>query len=358
MSSSAPDHDAPFGWAIVGLGRHSRRFVGPAIAASKLGALAAVYSRDPDEAARTASAWGEPAIYSRLDDLLDDPAVDGVFLVSPNHLHREQVLRVAAAGRHVLCEKPLATNAADAREMVAACRQAGARLGVGFHLRHNLAHELARDAVTGGQLGEIRFASVRYAHASAGRSGNGEGARGGGRGAEGPVPAWRLDPDQAGGGAFMGTGVHAVDLLRFVTACEITGVAAIRDGQDGPHSEQSMLASAYLSNRAVASIHGGNLSYPANELVVSGTAGTLRCTGSIGNHGGGVLEIITAAGEQSHPVEHHNVYVRQCDDFVTRLRAGIDPDASGVDGLRCAEVTDAMYASARTSTLTSVMASG
>jgi predicted dehydrogenase len=333
---------APFGWAILGLGRHSRRYVAPAIAGSSLGVLAAVCSRDPEEAAHTARAWGEPAIYSSLDDLLHDPLVAGVFIVSPNHLHREQVLRVAAAGKHVLCEKPLANNAADAAEMVAACRRAGVRLGVGFHLRHNLAHELARAAVADGQLGEVRFASARYAHASAGQAGQ--------------PPAWRRSREQAGGGAFMGTGVHAVDLLRFVTSSEIIQLAAVRDIHNGPHGEQNMLVSARLSNGAVASVHGGNLPYPENELVVSGTAGTLRCRGSIGNQGGGRLEIITAAGEEARQVERHDVYLRQCDDFVARLREGRDPDASGVDGLRCAEVTDAVYASARTGTLTSVSA--
>jgi 1,5-anhydro-D-fructose reductase (1,5-anhydro-D-mannitol-forming) len=338
--TSAPARDEPFRWALVGLGRHARRYLGPAIAASRLGVLAAVCSRDPEQAARTARAWGEPAVYRRLDDLLEDGAVAGVILVSPNHLHKEQVLRAAAAGKHVLCEKPLATSAADCREMIAACRRAGVRLGTGFHLRHNIVHEKAREAVADGQLGEITYASARYGHATAG--------------SPGPAPAWRLDPGQIGGGAFMGTGVHAVDLLRFVTGGEIAQVTAVRDGPGEGPGEQNMLVAARLGNGAVASIHGGNLPYPANELVVCGTAGTLRCTGSIGNAGGGLLEIVTVAGAQPHRVAGHDVYARQCDDFVTRVRAGTDPDASGTDGLRCAEVTDAAYASAQTGMLTSV----
>jgi 1,5-anhydro-D-fructose reductase (1,5-anhydro-D-mannitol-forming) len=343
MSTSASSDERPLRWAIVGLGRHTRQFVGPAIAESKLGVLAAVCSSNP-EAAQAARAWGEPTIYRCLDDLLGDPGVDAVFLVSPNHLHKDQVSRAAAAGKHVLCEKPLANSPADGQEMVAACRQAGVRLGVGFHLRHNIVHERAREIVAGGQLGEIKFVSARYAHASAGASG--------------PPPAWRRDPEQAGGGAFIGTGVHAIDLLRFATGSEVTQVAAAGDDNGIPGGEQNMLISARLSNGAIASIHGGNLSYPVNELVVSGTMGTLRCTGSIGNHGGGLLEIITAAGQEADRVERHNPYRRQCDDFATRVRAGTEPNASGVDGLRCAEVTAAIYASARSGALTSVAPAG
>jgi predicted dehydrogenase len=344
MSTAADRNNRPFSWAIVSMGRHARRFVGPAIAASESGVLAAVCSGNPEAARTAARAWGEPAIYGSFDDLLADRSVDGVFLVSPNHLHREQVIRAAQAGKHVLCEKPLANSSADGQEMVLACSKAGVQLGVGFHLRHNVVHERAREAVAEGRLGEITFVSTRYAHASAGASG--------------PPPAWRRDPGQAGGGAFIGTGVHAIDLLRFVTGCEVTHVAAVGDDNGVPYGEQNLLVSAKLSNGAIASIHGGNLPYPANELVVSGTTGTLRCTGSIGNYGGGLLEISTAAGEQADRMQRHDPYLRQCDDFVIRARAGTEPNASGVDGLRCAEVTEAIYASARSGALTRVAAAG
>jgi 1,5-anhydro-D-fructose reductase (1,5-anhydro-D-mannitol-forming) len=335
---------SPFRWGIVGIGRHTRRFIGPAIAESALGVLAAVCSSHPEEAALVTRAWGQPTVYGSLDSLLADPGIDAVFLVSPNHLHKDQVTRAAAAGKHVLCEKPLATTPADAQDMVDACAKAGVRLGTGFHLRHNVVHQRARDIVARGELGEIRFVSARYAHASAGTGG--------------PPPAWRRDPGQAGGGAFIGTGVHAIDLLRFITGCEITGLTAVGDDHGVRYAEQNMLVTARLSNGAIASIHGGNLPYPANELVISGTVGTLRCTGSIGNYGGGRLEFMSAAGEQADQLDRDDPYRRQCDDFVTRVRAGAEPDASGVDGLRCAEVTDAIYASARSGALTAVAAAG
>jgi 1,5-anhydro-D-fructose reductase (1,5-anhydro-D-mannitol-forming) len=346
MSTSAGSDDKPFRWAIVGIGRHTRRFVGPAIAESRLGVLAAVCSSRPGEAAEASRDWGQPAVYTSYDDLLACPGVDALFLVSPNNLHSGQVMAAAAAGKHVLCEKPLANTPADCQEMVEACAKAGVALGVGFHLRHNIVHERAREIVASGQLGEINFVSARYAHAT------------GGKATAGPPPAWRRDPEQAGGGSFIGTGVHAIDLLRYATGAEVVAVAVAADDNGVAYGEQNLLVSAKLSNGAIASIHGGNLSYPANELVISGTTGTVRCTGSIGNYGGGLLELSTADGEQPVQVERHNVYVRECDDFAARVRAGTEPNASGVDGLRCAEVTGAIYASARTGALTGVPAAG
>ncbi|HTZ25650.1 MAG TPA: Gfo/Idh/MocA family oxidoreductase [Streptosporangiaceae bacterium] len=346
MSTSASSDDRPLRWAIVGIGRHTRRFIGPAIAASRLGVLAAVCSSRPDEAADVSRDWGQPAVYASYDELLGCPGVDALFLVSPNNLHKDQVTAAAAAGKHVLCEKPLASTPADCQEMVQACAKAGVALGVGFHLRHNIVHERAREIVASGQLGEVTFVSARYAHAT------------GGSAPAGPPPAWRRDPGQAGGGSFIGTGVHAIDLLRSVTGAEVTAVTVAADDNGIAYGEQNLLASAKLSNGAIASIHGGNLPYPANELVICGTAGTVRCTGSVGNYGGGLLELITADGEEAQEVERHNVYARECDDFVARVRAGEDPNASGVDGLRCAEVTVAIYASARTGALTSIPALG
>jgi 1,5-anhydro-D-fructose reductase (1,5-anhydro-D-mannitol-forming) len=347
MSTSAGSDDKPFRWAIVGIGRHTRRFIGPAIAESELGVVAAVCSSRPDEAAEVSRDWGEPDVYTSYDDVLACPGVDALFLVSPNNLHAEQVKAAAAAGKHVLCEKPLANTPADCEEMVEACARAGVALGVGFHLRHNIVHERAREIVASGQLGEIKFVSARYAHATGGTAPAGTAPAS-------PPPAWRRDPARAGGGSFIGTGVHAIDLLRYATGAEVVAVTVAADDNGVAYGEQSLLASAKLSNGAIASIHGGNLPYPANELVISGTTGTVRCTGSVGNYGGGLLELITRDGEQAAQIEHHNVYVRECDDFAARARAGTEPNASGVDGLRCAEVTEAIYVSARTGALTSI----
>ena len=333
MSSSGQG----FGWGVVGLGRHTRRYVGSAIAASASGYLAAVCTSDPAAASDIVAPWGRPSLYGQLADLLADPAVDGVFLVSPNHVHREQVLAAAAAGKHVLCEKPLATTAADGQAMVLACRDAGVALGVGYHLRHNAVHVEARRLVAAGALGDLRYSEVRYAHATAGAAGS-------------PPSPWRRDPAKTGGGAFMGTGVHAVDLLRFLTGREVTSVAARRDANADGGVEQLLAAVLDLDDGSIATVLGGNLPRPLNEVVISGTKGTLRCTGSVGNHGGGVLELRVGDADETITIAAHDVYLRECDAFVESVLAGRDPDASGTDGLWTARIVDALYRSAASGT--------
>src|SRR5579883_3106463 len=128
------------GWAILGTGRFAASRAAPALNKVLENRAVAVISRDLGRAQEFAADHGIPAAYDDLNAALSDRRIDAVWVTSPHALHREHVLACARAGRHVLCEKPLATTVADARRMVIACEQAGVRLGIGFHLRHHPLH--------------------------------------------------------------------------------------------------------------------------------------------------------------------------------------------------------------------------
>ena len=101
--------------------------------------------------------------YDSVDALLADPAVDAVYISTTNELHRAQTLAAAAAGKHVLCEKPLALTLADAREMVAACSAAGVVMGTNHHLRNAATHRTMRERSRPGAIGKPLFARVFHA---------------------------------------------------------------------------------------------------------------------------------------------------------------------------------------------------
>src|SRR6185503_8185544 len=136
-----------FGWGIVSTGKHPDIKIAPAMAAAVGGHLVAVYSRDQDRAEAFAQKHDARAAYSQLGDLLKDSRVDGVFVASPNALHAEHVVQAAEAGKHVLCEKPMATTIADAVRMGKRCRPAGATLGGAFNLRKHPPNSRARGLV-------------------------------------------------------------------------------------------------------------------------------------------------------------------------------------------------------------------
>jgi 1,5-anhydro-D-fructose reductase (1,5-anhydro-D-mannitol-forming) len=333
---SIADRPPGLGWALVGPGRHARRFLAPAIRSSSTGSLAAVCGHDPARTRQFADEFDVPAHYITLDDALADPNVDAVLIATPNYLHSQQVSAAAAAGKHVLCEKPLATAAAECLTLLDSCVRAGVRLAVGFHLRCNPIHAAAREAIARGELGELHFAEVQYMHATGGP-------------AAVPSAAWRTDPEFNGGGAFMGNGVHAIDLLRFLTGQEVTRVWAVQDGRSRLRCERLAVCTAQLSAGLLATVSAGTSPFPVNQVAIQGSRGTLRCKGSIGYYGRGTLEIVDATGTRTLRRPESDVYLRQCDAFARSVADGAHPDAGilagGADGLRCAEVVDAAYAS-------------
>ncbi|HZP26062.1 MAG TPA: Gfo/Idh/MocA family oxidoreductase, partial [Dehalococcoidia bacterium] len=120
---------APLRWGVLGVsGLVGRRAVLPALAASPTASLKAIASRDPARAEAEAQIFGAERAYGSYEALLADPEVEAIYIPLPNGLHCEWTLKAAAAGKHVLCEKPLACNAEEAWRMSEACRQAGVQL--------------------------------------------------------------------------------------------------------------------------------------------------------------------------------------------------------------------------------------
>src|SRR6266700_2981161 len=201
------------GWGIITTGMHADLKVAPALNAAPEAELVAVYSRDQSRAEAFAQKHGATAAYSDLQALLYDTRVEAVFSASPNALHATQTLAAARAGKHVLVEKPMATTLDDAVTMVRACRDAGVKLGVGYHLRQHPGQRAVQRLIAQGEWGF------------------------GVRGQEGPplrtgLRQWWDDPELIGGAStMMGTGVHVIDLLRFVLGQEVTEVAALTNGQ-------------------------------------------------------------------------------------------------------------------------------
>src|SRR5260370_16165321 len=212
-----------FGWGIVSSGKHPDVKIAPAMAAAANGELVGVYSRDQHRAEAFAQKHHARAAYSQLGDLLKDSRVDGVFVASPNALHAEHVVQAAEAGKHVLCEQPMATTIADAVRMLNDCRRAGVTLGVAFHLRQHPAYIRARQLVAAGALGRIVLAQAQWAFGVRGRDGSPPRT---------PLTQWWDTPELIGGAStMMGTGVHSVDLLPLLLDPAADEITAVTDGQ-------------------------------------------------------------------------------------------------------------------------------
>lgn len=330
------------GWAIISTGLHPENKIAPAINAADSN-LVAVYSRDQGRADEFAERHGAQAAYSSLEDLLKDSRVDAVFVSSPNALHAGQTVAAAQAGKHVLSEKPMATTIADSVEMVQACRKAGVKLGVGFNLRQHPGHIKAKQLIEQGVLGRVTLAQGQW----------GFGVRG-----QGPPPLrtglrqWWDQPELIGDAStMMGTGVHVVDLLRFMLSQEVTEVAAITDGQTREHPlEQLAALSLRFSGGTIGTVCCGRvLPDSKNDFTIYGSDGRISGRASLWEARQGTVEIIseTVNHKEVCPGDFLGNYVGEIEDFQRAIEEDREPAATGVDGLRVVEATLAMIESAR-----------
>jgi predicted dehydrogenase len=279
--------------------------------------------------------------------LLGSEGVDAVLVCSANVDHRAHVELAARAGKHVLCEKPIATTVEDAEAMIAACADAGVQLHVAFVSRFLPLVGRARAAVRDGRLGELI------------------GLVGGNRGRPplpSSYPAWITDPVAAGGGALIDHSVHVTDVMRHVTGLEVAQVSAEADALlwDCGVDDVAIL-SLRFDNGAVGSVDP-SWSVPEGNpwdydfyLRLVGTEGSLEITDTAE-----ALQLVSSR-EGAPRGLRHAPFAEDADramvqGFVSSVRAGSvqEPCATGTDGLRALEVALAGYRSSAAGQVTEV----
>jgi predicted dehydrogenase len=203
-------------WGIVSTASIGIDKVIPAIRTAARCEVAAIASRDLARAEAAASALEITRAHGSYDDLLADPEVDAVYIPLPNHLHAEWTIAAARAGKHVLCEKPLAMTAADAERMIAACEAEGVLLMEAFMYRLHPSWEAVRELVAAGRIGDLRAVQSWFSYFN-------------------DDPADIRNIPEAGGGALFDVGCYSVNLSRMLFGAEPvrTQGSVTRDPQMG-----------------------------------------------------------------------------------------------------------------------------
>ncbi len=305
---------APLGWGVVGCGWVARDFVIPALLESESARLVAVCDRD--ESAMAHLADSVPLRTTSLDQLLAERDVRAVYVATPNHAHRSIVEACAAAGKHVLCEKPMATTAADAAAMVAACEAAGVRYATAFDQRFHSAHRQLMGLVARGELGTVTQIRLHYA-CWVGPDWSGDN--------------WRADPARAGGGAMIDLAPHGLDLVELVTGQQWTELVSLKQRcvQPYPVDDGAVLAGR-LSGGALATLHVAYNCpevYPRRALEVIGTRARIVATNTMGQTPGGALEMTcarTGAVTEIPLDDHVSPFRHQVDAFSDAIRCRRD----------------------------------
>lgn len=308
----------PLRWGLIGATTIGREWVIGAIREAG-DQIVMVMSTSAERGHAYAAEFGIPAATTSLDGLLATD-IDAVYVATTNELHKDQTLAAAAAGKHVLCEKPLATHLADAREMVAACRAAGVVMATNHHLRAAGTHRAMRQAIQDGRIGKPLFARVCHA---------------------GLLPAhlqgWRLTNPQAGGGVVLDITVHDADTLRFVLDDEPVSVSATvqKSGMAAAGLEDGVMGVARFQSGLLAQWHDAfTTKHAVTSFEVHGSEGSLFATNCMTQRAIGDVVLRTAAGDESPPIDRTNLYTRTIRAFQAAVRGEGPVSASGEDGVR------------------------
>ena len=305
-------------WGLIGASTIAREWVIGAIRANG-GEVVSVLSSDARRGEIYAGENGIATSLTDLADLLDDDGIDAVYISTTNELHRDQAIAAARAGRHVLCEKPLALTLADARAMVKAAQEAGVVLATNHHLRNAGSHRVMRDAIATGAIG--RPLSARVFHAVY---------------LPPHLQGWRLDRPDAGGGVILDITVHDADTLRFVLNDDpVEAIAFSQSGGMGKQGlEDAVMGVLRFKSGVIAQFHDGfTTKFAETGFEVHGSDGSLIGRNVMTQQAIGSVTLRDAAGERQLPLDTKNLYETAIEKFHDAVAGRGKPSATGEDGI-------------------------
>lgn len=324
--------DQIIGWGIVGCGRVADRRVAPIFAALNGANLVAVWARDPVKARDFAARHGVPRAYDNLDSLLQDDGVQAAYVATPNVSHAEMVIRCLHAGKHVLVDKPMAMDLAQAATMIEAARGSRRLLGVLHQQRFHPANQRLLKLVQDGALGRLNIVRMQIGFWYP------------------PNGNWRLDPALSGGGAAMDLAPHAFDLAMCLAGPVDSIAARLFHLQFQYPAEDYAIATTRFASGAVGLFDFGYCTHAyGGRIEVFGSQGTFVADGSMQMAPGYRTEIRIGQAQPEVAVwPGVDCFAPAFQDFVNAIRQERQPVVTMDHGLGVMNLVDALYESART----------
>lgn len=305
-------------WGLIGASTIAHEWMIDAIRATG-GEVVSVMSSNAERGAKYAADHGIGKSVTSLDALVGDAGVDAVYISTTNELHVSQALAAARAGKHILCEKPLALTLSDAHAMVKAARDAGVVMGTNHHLRNAASHRAMRDAIASGRIGKPLSARVFHAvylppH----------------------LQGWRVDRPDAGGGVILDITVHDADTLRFVLGDDPTEAIAMgqRGGMGRQGLEDAVMGVLRFKSGLIAQFHDGfTTKHAETGFEVHGTEGSLIARNVMTQRPVGTVTLRNADGDEMLPLDQKNLYETSLAKFHAAIGGNGTPSATGEDGI-------------------------
>ncbi len=287
--------------------------------------ILAIAARDPKRAYVFAKKHAIPRVHQTYSALLADADVDAIYNPLPNSLHAKWTIRALKAGKHVLCEKPFASNTQQAEEMAAAAREAGLVVSEAFAYRYHPLTAKVKEIIASGEIGTVQHIDARFCFLL-------------------PSPKnIRFNYDLAGG-ALMDCGCYPVSLIRYIANAEPT-VEHAEARLFAPQVDRKMTADLSFADGRTAHLECDMLSPRLfqSSLKIQGSEGTLQVFNPYHPHWFNRLTVQGKNGKHSEQVIGDNVYALQLQAFIKAIRGGIKLSTDPADAIGNMRVIDAIY---------------
>ncbi len=314
-------------WGIIGAGDIVRKRIIGAIRSDKSSELVAVARANAELAEEFAREFGISRWYANHREMISDDEIDAIYVASPVFLHSEHAIAAAEAGKHVLCEKPMAMDRAECSRMIAASEANGVRLGVAYYRRYYPVIARIRQALAGSEIGRPVVVQMNTFEAFD------------------PEPEhprrWFIEKEKSGGGPMMDFGCHRIEILLDLFGKPIRVEAINANAILGREVEDTSMALFEFESGVCGSL---SVTHAAAESIdrfdIYGTSGSMH----IASLNKGQIEITTPAGTaiESHPPSE-NFHVPLIEDFSRAVIEGRDAPVSGKTGEEVAAIVDAIY---------------
>jgi predicted dehydrogenase len=333
LNAQAPQKK--IGYAIIGLGLIADHFMRGVLDTTN-SQITGLVSGHRDKADRIAAQYGVPAnsiySYEDFDQIAHNPAVDAVYVALPNSMHAEYTIRAAKAGKHVLCEKPMCTNVADAEAMIAACKAANVKLMIAYRCHYEPTNLRAVKLIRDGALGQVQAIESSFGFNIA-------------------PGQWRLSKKLAGGGPLFDVGIYCLNACRYLTGEEPEHIAAFastidHDGRFNEVEENDSWTMKFPSGIVAAC----NTTYGApmeGNYRVHGSKGWLQVDEAFSYDGLRLTADFSGTHlDEPNPAKDPSHFMAEAAHFSANILDGTEPRASGEEGLRDMRYITEIYHSA------------
>jgi predicted dehydrogenase len=317
-------------FGIAGFGLHAVRRLMPGFAQAKKCTVAGLSRRDLEKGRQAAAAYAIPHVFTSTEELCRCPEVDAVLVTTPNVSHLADVLAAVAAGKPVLCEKPMGMNAGECQQMVEAARKAGILLGVAQIFRFEQSTARLKQLISAGEIGQPLMARAEFSYLGAGHP-----------------RTWLFDRSVAGGGPIADVGVHCIDTLRYVLQDEPVRVSATGQGDaESGDVEATAVLTLEFRRGTLASVLVSTRAAYRTPLEFVGDRGVLRADDGLTVDKDVLVELWRNGQRVScETVSNRLAYGLQVDSFAQALEGKASFPVPGEQGWQNQIILDAAYRS-------------